>query len=693
MRLRPWLPLSLLLHVLLVLVVQCPSSRAHLEAPPERALFTAMPPSTCSGDNWGMPHQTSRPVAHPGYFDTHIRDPCVQQMSDKAGAMSALLPNATVIHSKSTAAYDDFVSSDWVPENRHLYGSTSSWGNPKKFTFDAVEPYSMRAATCTAPTPDPRTGEQSQWTVTRIGPMRTHGGYDWVQIGWDDVWGMRAILDQHPDGVFVMEQYMSPVFANGTRIEYPPIHIHHMHMGPSPYVRQRFDPIECLLKNTNCFDPSRTFETHGDYTCPNDQGGMDCRVESMPEGYAQLVTVPLGIEGELNDVRAPGSPELEWYWEVGARWMPKNAKTAAEADSTKGYRPLSLHNYGGPGNYDMNVQKSLLFTFNIPTKYDSVFWYTGRMPIGGDLRRMKIHSHNNMFEQSLVFAASPADLGMTESEGWSRDDPQKALHPRELGFAGVDDVLEYTLNHLADSQRIYDAVVARSSRQPAARPQIVCQSHYMLEVQKSMGYDRKCSTCCAPWTWEDGQVFTVLAINVHHKHPVGLQSPRLEDLPDFLTGHVGYWLFYDSQQSPPRSNWMYNMYNHDPDGYTGALDMPAYQKVAMIINKHTSPSWHDWRSTPNSLLGMVVVWIAKHMIMGAVTFVLLAFVVYRLAKRVPRLLRSDYKKNDDCLYSHNHDDEYETELTASAADRQWRDTAETEAFLGQHRTQFGSLLR
>ena len=30
--------------------------------------------------------------------------------------------------------------------------------------------------------------------------------------------------------------------------------------------------------------------------------------------------VPLGMEGELNDVRPAGSPVLEWYFEVGIKY-------------------------------------------------------------------------------------------------------------------------------------------------------------------------------------------------------------------------------------------------------------------------------------------------------------------------------------------------------------------------------------
>jgi hypothetical protein len=32
-------------------------------------------------------------------------------------------------------------------------------------------------------------------------------------------------------------------------------------------------------------------------------------------------------------------------------------------------------------------------------RYESIFWYTGRMQSKGDLLRMKIHAHNSVFEE------------------------------------------------------------------------------------------------------------------------------------------------------------------------------------------------------------------------------------------------------------------------------------------------------
>lgn len=78
-------------------------------------------------------------------------------------------------------------------------------------------------------------------------------------------------------------------------------------------------------------DPTRIFEHHGDYQCTgvpdgpdsSTSGGLDCLTESVPDGYGKLITHPLGLEGDINDARAPNSTVLEWYYQLAARWVPK----------------------------------------------------------------------------------------------------------------------------------------------------------------------------------------------------------------------------------------------------------------------------------------------------------------------------------------------------------------------------------
>jgi hypothetical protein len=242
----------------------------------EAVNFDAMP-ATCQADNWGMPLETARKLPK-DYYDKTIRTPCQAQWKATERPASEALETATAIHSVDTQQYDDFTSTDWIPENKNLYNTRSSWG--KKFDFVSYPAKKTMASSCHLE----NEAFEGKWELTRIGPFRTTGGYDWLQVGWDDLFGVKEILKKNPDGIYIMEQFMSPVLEDGTRLDNPPIHIHHMHVGPAPYVRQRFSPIMCSLFNTSCFNPFRAMENHGDYNCKAIDGGLDCRIESFPKG-------------------------------------------------------------------------------------------------------------------------------------------------------------------------------------------------------------------------------------------------------------------------------------------------------------------------------------------------------------------------------------------------------------------------
>lgn len=64
---------------------------------------------------------------------------------------------------------------------------------------------------------------------------------------------MEGKLAKYPHGVYVLEQFSGAVTADGTRLGNPPIHIHHIHVGPSPGVRQRADAVGCVLQGKTCY--------------------------------------------------------------------------------------------------------------------------------------------------------------------------------------------------------------------------------------------------------------------------------------------------------------------------------------------------------------------------------------------------------------------------------------------------------
>jgi hypothetical protein len=232
-------------------------------------------PNVCDKDNWGMPLQEqSKPF---NYYEKVIRLPCSLQWKANEGPMSEKLETATAIHSKNTYDYNGYVSTDWIPENKELYSRYGFWG--RRYDYNTFPPKQIKAATCQID----NTIDNSKWDITRIGPFRTTGNYDWLQLGWDNLWDTKALLKKHNNGIYIIGQFFSPVYENGTRISFPPIHIHHMHVGPVPYVRQRTSQFACAVYNTSCFNPHRILESHGDYNCVSKDGGLDCRVESFAE--------------------------------------------------------------------------------------------------------------------------------------------------------------------------------------------------------------------------------------------------------------------------------------------------------------------------------------------------------------------------------------------------------------------------
>eukprot|EP00959_Pyramimonas_sp_CCMP1952_P424160 8884330-Pyramimonas_sp.AAC.2 len=68
------------------------------------------------------------------------------------------------------------------------------------------------------------------WSIFRVGPFVSRGGYDWHD-GFGDNLGN---LDRHTkDGpIFVNAYHIAPVLEDGTSLSLPPIHPHHLHFYP-----------------------------------------------------------------------------------------------------------------------------------------------------------------------------------------------------------------------------------------------------------------------------------------------------------------------------------------------------------------------------------------------------------------------------------------------------------------------------
>ena len=430
--------------------------------------------------------------------------------------LAEALEEPHLVHYASIEAWSSY-------EGEHLVGSGAhaSWFGrhanlPKR---RGAEP---TAATCEAIEPD-----GTIWAATRVGPLRSFGGYDWWQFSWGDVFGFGDVVEEH-GAARIFETFSGAVDgATGAPLGFPPIHIHHVHVTPGHKSFYRMNLARCALDPRECTFPYVVvFEQHGDYECAADAGGPDCLLEAPLDGYARRVDVPLAINGELNDVRAPGSGALEWYYEVAARWAPEGAAAAAAT------RAASVVYVASPGRFNWNDQSTMVNTFLAPTGEDSFLWYTARLPASGTLLRAKMHAHNTVFDESLFYLGTPRDVGLED------------LRPKGRAF----DVVRAAETRFETNDRVKARVVAAAA---ASGARLVCRSRTAHERVGGYDYDRRPAVFCDDWELRRGDQFTVVGFNRRQVAPPG---PHVDFIPAYLPGHL-HWILLTDDGTDGSAYW------------------------------------------------------------------------------------------------------------------------------------------
>ena len=161
---------------------------------------------------------------------------------------SAARPQATLNYFPNTPKFQNFENLDLLPENNHLYPSYSKLSDGGHY---ANEGFEVRHKHCEVPADS----DGGTWSIEMIGPMYSTGGYDWWQIGWADVWDIEGKYEEH-GMIYVTDASIVTRDAKTARtLSYPPIHIHHIHIGPEPGVRPRARSPGVPARARDAFDP------------------------------------------------------------------------------------------------------------------------------------------------------------------------------------------------------------------------------------------------------------------------------------------------------------------------------------------------------------------------------------------------------------------------------------------------------
>lgn len=167
----------------------------------------------------------------------------------------------------TTDDFNDFRGIDLVPESKAEWKKNAKWGGPT-YTFSDA-PYQILMSECLFAEDEDGEEEIGGWRVQKFGPLVSTGGYDWFQLGWENLFRTDELLAEYPEGIFMTQQISTPITSRGERLGHPPIHTHHVHITGQPGVRQKTDPLLCSIYNVSCYDPrpvsflSSGFVIHG----------------------------------------------------------------------------------------------------------------------------------------------------------------------------------------------------------------------------------------------------------------------------------------------------------------------------------------------------------------------------------------------------------------------------------------------
>lgn len=384
-------------------------------------------------------------------------------------------------------------------------------------------------------------------STERVGPFITTGSFDWTSFYWTDAFGLEAKL-KRGERQFLLAHVSAAVDSAGDIIPYPPLHIHHVHVGPV-----LFGGISPWTPMANWHvDDSTYIEHHGDFQCRSgevENDGTRCNGETYAEPKELLD--PISVSAQINDVRADHSPPLTWYYEITLKMLKPSEEPPLR---TRALQYLLTTPGGGAFG-----------TFMVSCMYDMFQYTTGRWIVGGEALGVKVHSHQFGLQEFYLTNAEPHELGYGLGQlRWNADDPEEMpKYVTALGYPSGIELREAILANLVESR----------GSEEAASEAILCHADGDQEEIDGRLYDRMSPVTCRPFRWAQGDRFTTAAFfgPSYEFGPNCDNMGRFRSMPPgqdlLLPQHATWWVEYMADDS--LSYYTSTPYAHDPEAVYG----------------------------------------------------------------------------------------------------------------------------
>ena len=239
--------------------------------------------------------------------------------------------------------------------------------------------------------------------IHRIGPLVSRGGNNFMIARDSDIFELVELLERLQGRVSIRKIFFAVVSAvTGEILGYPPIHIHHSHLGPHATIGI-LDFVAPL------------HFPHGETSCQSNEGGTACFMFSFPEGLGFELDVPLLFNAYINDVRTPGSSPLPLFLELAIEYSP----TPSEQSVGLWY---ASHESDANAFSMLLAGQQTFYTFEIPLGGESISWAVFKSENSGRFLNLWHHTHvTEGFTEQWLVAATPSALGLEAGEIRLRD--------------------------------------------------------------------------------------------------------------------------------------------------------------------------------------------------------------------------------------------------------------------------------
>lgn len=138
--------------------------------------------------------------------------------------------------------------------------------------------------------------------------------------------------------------------------------------------------------------------------------------------------------------------------------------------------------------------------------------------------------------------------------------------------------------------------VSASAVDPHGGPRAICHVIESTETVDGYKYDRREPTCCVPWTFKEGDIFTVVGFNkIVTEKGTGPHQGAHPSIPATFPGHIGWWISFDTHEVPERSHYSLIQYTNNPDVQFQNFANMHEDRLMFMLNGGTTYDPNSWQ--------------------------------------------------------------------------------------------------